>query len=119
MLLAVLEKKAGLDLAGHDVYVNVAGGVRITEPAVDLPVVAALASSFLDRPVPGRTALAGEVGLTGEVRGTIADVIDIVNASDAFVLSLDIPSGLDADTGRPLTILLIYLTSQLLNLTSI
>jgi DNA repair protein RadA/Sms len=69
MLLAVLEKKAGLDLAGHDVYVNVAGGVRITEPAVDLPVVAALASSFLDRPVPGRTALAGEVGLTGEVRG--------------------------------------------------
>ena len=71
MLVAVLEKKAGLDLAGHDLYVNVAGGVRILEPAVDLAVIAAVASSFLDKPVRGRTALAGEVGLTGEVRGIV------------------------------------------------
>lgn len=69
MLVAVLEKKAGLDLAGLDLYVNVAGGVRISEPAVDLAVAAALASSFLNQPVRGRVAFAGEVGLTGEVRG--------------------------------------------------
>ena len=69
MLVAVLEKKAGLDLAGLDLYVNVAGGVRISEPASDLAVAVALASSFLDQPVRGRVAFAGEVGLTGEVRG--------------------------------------------------
>src|SRR6185436_6779937 len=68
VLTAVLEKKLGLHLSGHDIFVNVAGGVRIEEPAVDLGVVAAVASSFLDRPIPQRTLLFGEVGLAGEVR---------------------------------------------------
>jgi DNA repair protein RadA/Sms len=68
VLTAVLEKKLGLHLSGHDIFVNVAGGVRIEEPAVDLGVVAAVASSFLDRPVPQRTLVFGEVGLAGEVR---------------------------------------------------
>jgi DNA repair protein RadA/Sms len=71
MLVAVLEKKGGLDLGGNDLYVNIAGGLRISEPSVDLPVASALASSFLDKPVAGRTALAGEIGLTGEVRGIV------------------------------------------------
>jgi len=67
--LAVLEKKAGLHLSGQDIFVNVAGGVRLEEPAVDLGIAAALASSFLDRPIPADTIIFGEVGLTGEVRG--------------------------------------------------
>jgi DNA repair protein RadA/Sms len=68
LLIAVMEKKMGVQLLGHDVFVNVAGGVRIDEPAVDLGVVTAVASSFLDKPVDPRTLLIGEVGLAGEVR---------------------------------------------------
>jgi DNA repair protein RadA/Sms len=64
----VLEKKVGLSLLHQDVFVNAAGGVRIDEPAVDLAIVTALASSFLDKPVEPHTVLVGEVGLTGEVR---------------------------------------------------
>ena len=68
LLIAVLEKKMGLHLLGQDVFVNVAGGIRIDEPAVDLGVLAAVASSFLDKPIDPRTLLIGEVGLAGEVR---------------------------------------------------
>jgi DNA repair protein RadA/Sms len=70
LLLAVLEKRAGLNLIGDDVFVNVAGGLTIDEPAADLGVVAAIASSVRNRVVPATTALFGEVGLAGEVRGT-------------------------------------------------
>jgi DNA repair protein RadA/Sms len=68
VLIAVLEKKMGMHLLGQDVFVNVAGGVRIDEPAADLGVIAAVASSFLDKPVDPQTLLIGEVGLAGEVR---------------------------------------------------
>jgi DNA repair protein RadA/Sms len=68
LLVAVMEKKLGLHLMGHDVFMNVAGRVRVDEPAVDLGIVAAAASSFLDRYVPGGTVVLGEVGLAGEVR---------------------------------------------------
>lgn len=68
LLIAVLEKKMGVHLFGHDVFLNVAGGVRIEEPAVDLGVIAAIASSFLDKPLDPGTLLIGEVGLAGEVR---------------------------------------------------
>ena len=69
MLLAVLEKRAGLVLAGHDVFVNVVGGVRVVEPAVDLAAALAIASGFTDRLVPAELVAIGEVGLAGEVRG--------------------------------------------------
>jgi DNA repair protein RadA/Sms len=69
LLLAVLEKRAGLSLVGDDVYVNIAGGMSIEEPAADLSVVAAVASSVRNRGVPPATAVFGEVGLSGEVRG--------------------------------------------------
>ena len=68
LLVAVMEKKLGLHLMGHDVFMNVAGGVRVDEPAVDLGIVCGIASSFLDRPIPEGTITMGEVGLTGEVR---------------------------------------------------
>jgi len=68
MLLAVLEARCGLVLAGKDVYLNVAGGLRIAEPGADLAVAAALVSAAADRPVPANTVFFGEVGLGGEVR---------------------------------------------------
>jgi DNA repair protein RadA/Sms len=69
LLLAVLEKRAGLSLAGDDVYVNIAGGMTIDEPAADLSVVAAVASSVRNRALSPSTAVFGEVGLSGEIRG--------------------------------------------------
>jgi DNA repair protein RadA/Sms len=69
LLLAVLEKRVGLALLGDDVFVSVAGGLEVPEPAADLGVAAAVASSFRNRPLPPRTAVFGEVGLAGEVRG--------------------------------------------------
>jgi len=69
MLLAVLEARCGLVMSARDVYLNVAGGLRVQEPAADLAVAAALASSLADRPVPESTVFFGEIGLAGEVRG--------------------------------------------------
>ncbi|MEM7043817.1 MAG: DNA repair protein RadA [Pseudomonadota bacterium] len=68
MLLAVLEARCGLAMGDRDVYLNVAGGLRVAEPGADLAVAAALVSSLLDRPVPDATVFFGEVGLAGEVR---------------------------------------------------
>jgi DNA repair protein RadA/Sms len=68
LLVAVMEKKLGLQLMGHDIFMNVAGGVKVYEPAVDLGIISAIASSFLDRPIQAGTVVIGEVGLTGEVR---------------------------------------------------
>ena len=69
LLLAVIEKRAGLNLVADDVFVNVAGGIGVDEPAADLGIVAAVASSVRNRPVKPSTAVFGEVGLAGEVRG--------------------------------------------------
>jgi len=69
LLLAVLEKRAGLNLMGDDVFVNIAGGMSVDEPASDLGVVAAIASSVRNRVIAQTTAMFGEVGLAGEVRG--------------------------------------------------
>jgi DNA repair protein RadA/Sms len=68
LLAAVMEKQLGMHLMGYDIFMNVAGGVKVIEPAVDMAIVSAIASSFLDKPVSGGTVVIGEVGLTGEVR---------------------------------------------------
>ena len=68
LLLAVAEKRAGLKLSMFDAYINVIGGLRLDEPGADLPVVLAVASSYLDTPVAQNLAAIGEVGLTGEIR---------------------------------------------------
>lgn len=68
LLVAVLEKKAGLHLGGQDIFLNVAGGARLNEPAADLAILLAVASSHLERPVPADTIVFGEVGLAGEIR---------------------------------------------------
>jgi DNA repair protein RadA/Sms len=68
LLTAVMEKKLGMHLMGHDIFMNVAGGVKVDEPAVDMAIVSAVASSFLDKSISDSTIVLGEVGLTGEVR---------------------------------------------------
>lgn len=68
MLLAVLEKRVGFRLAVKDVFLNIAGGIKVTDPAIDLAVVAAVLSSNLDHAIPSHTCFAGEVGLSGEIR---------------------------------------------------
>jgi DNA repair protein RadA/Sms len=68
LLAAVLEKKARLKLFDRDVFVNVTGGAKISEPAADLAVAAAIASSLIDRPLPQDLVVVGEVGLAGEIR---------------------------------------------------
>jgi len=73
LLAAILEKRAGMDLAGCDIFVKVAGGGRIDDPGADLAIIAALASSLRERPIPLDTLVLGEVGLTGEVR-QVADL---------------------------------------------
>ncbi|QQG64525.1 DNA repair protein RadA [Desulfobulbus oligotrophicus] len=68
LLTAVLEKKLGIALYDHDIFLNIAGGIRISEPALDLGVVAALLSSYLDKPIDANTVVCGEIGLAGEIR---------------------------------------------------
>ena len=68
LLIAIMEKRLGMNLQGEDIFVNLAGGIKITEPALDLGVAAAIASSFQDRPIDAELVLLGEIGLTGEVR---------------------------------------------------
>lgn len=69
LIVAVMEKRLGMNLSGLDIFMNVTGGVKIVEPAADLAIAAALASSFLDKPIDKKTTLIGEIGLTGEIRG--------------------------------------------------
>jgi len=92
LLLAVLEKRAGLALAGDDVYVNIAGGMAIDEPAADLSVVAAVASSVRNRGLAPATAVFGEVGLSGEVRGIPQAALRIREASQMGFTRIVLPS---------------------------
>ncbi len=68
LLVAVMEERLGMHLSGNDIFINVAGGVKVDEPAVDIGIVSAIASSFLNRSVPGGVIVLGEIGLTGEIR---------------------------------------------------
>ena len=81
MILAVLEARCGLSIGGHDVYLNVAGGLRISEPAADLAVAAALVSSVTGVPVPAEVVVFGEIGLSGEVRPVSQSEVRLKEAS--------------------------------------
>jgi DNA repair protein RadA/Sms len=69
VLVAVLAKRGGVALSDKDIFINVAGGIKIDEPAIDLGIIATAASSFLNKPIPRNTVTFGEVGLSGEIRG--------------------------------------------------
>src|SRR5262245_12677403 len=92
LLLAVLEKRAGLALAGDDVYVNIAGGMAIDEPAADLSVVAAVASSVRNRGLAPSTAVFGEVGLSGEIRGIPQAALRVREAAQMGFTKIVLPS---------------------------
>ena len=92
LLLAVLEKRAGLSLAGDDVYVNIAGGMTIDEPAADLSVVAAVASSVRNRGLSPSTAVFGEVGLSGEIRGIPQAALRVREAAQMGFTRVVLPS---------------------------
>ena len=80
LLVAVLGKRMGLEMGDQDIFVNVAGGVKVDEPAADLGIVSAMISSFIDRPVDMRMVLFGEVGLAGEIRGVSQPALRINEA---------------------------------------
>jgi DNA repair protein RadA/Sms len=113
LLLAVLEKRAGVNLVAEDVFVNVAGGLTVDEPAADLAVVVAVASSVRNRAVRPGTVVFGEVGLAGEIRGVSQSALRFREASQmAFTRCVvpeansaadDLPAGLECIAVRNVT----------------
>ena len=89
----MLEKRAGLNLIAEDVFVNVAGGMTVDEPAADLAVVAAVASSVRNRPIRAATAVFGEVGLAGEIRGTSQASLRVREAGQMGFTRCIVPEG--------------------------
>ena len=96
LILAVVERRGGLAIGGQDVFVNAVGGVEIDEPAADLGIAVAVASSFRTRPVPPRVCLFGEVGLAGEVRGVAQAASRVLEAKRLGFERVIVP----ADNGR-------------------
>jgi DNA repair protein RadA/Sms len=92
LMIAMLEKRVGLQLTGDDVFVNIAGGLEVDEPAVDLGVVSAIASSFKNMTVDPHTAVFGEVGLTGEVRGALQPAVRVKEAQALGFKKVVIPA---------------------------
>jgi DNA repair protein RadA/Sms len=101
LLLAVLEKRAGLNLVAEDVFVNVAGGIAVDEPAADLGIVAAVASSVRNRPIKASTAVFGEVGLAGEVRGISQAALRVREAAQMGFTRCIVPQGNCAPEDTP------------------
>jgi DNA repair protein RadA/Sms len=93
LLAAVLEKKVGMDILGCDLFVNVAGGLSLDDPAADLACVAALASSFREKPLEARTIILGEVGLAGEVRGVSQPGVRLTEAARLGFTRAILPAG--------------------------
>lgn len=99
MILAVLEQRCGLGFAGRDVYLNVAGGLRITEPAADLAVAAALVSALFDEPLPDDCVAFGEVALSGDVRRVSRADARMKEAAKLGFASAIAPAGVDESAG--------------------
>jgi len=93
LLLAVLEKRAGLNLVADDVFVNVAGGIAVDEPAADLAITGAVASSLRNRPIRQGTAVFGEVGLAGEVRGVSQAALRVRESAQMGFTRCVVPEG--------------------------
>jgi DNA repair protein RadA/Sms len=100
MILAVLERKAGLALAGADVFLNIAGGVRVEEPAIDLAIALAVASSLRERAVDASVVAFGEIGLAGEVRGVARAEQRLAEAAAMGFQRAIVPAS-TADLGAP------------------
>jgi DNA repair protein RadA/Sms len=101
MVLAVLEARCGLALGGLDVYLNVAGGLKISEPAADLAVVAALASAACGQPVPSDAVVFGEIGLAGEVRAVSRRDLRLKEAARLGFTRAFVPARRDGGASAP------------------
>jgi DNA repair protein RadA/Sms len=99
IILAVLGRRAGLDLGDSDVFVSVIGGLRLTDPAADLAVAAALASASMDRPLPAGMAFAAELGLGGELRGVSHAEARLGAATRAGLKTVVLSSSLESALG--------------------
>jgi DNA repair protein RadA/Sms len=101
MLLAVLEKRAGLNVSGCDAYINVIGGLSLDEPAADLATILAVASSYLDRPLGLDLAAIGEVGLSGEIRSVSQAPLRVKEAQKLGFTTVILPQACIKSVGRP------------------
>lgn len=111
LLVAILEKKVGLSLASHDIFVNVAGGVKLNEPAADLAIMAALASSHMNKHIPARTVVFGEAGLAGEIRAVSRPQLRVQEAARLGFERCLLPAGNRKSLDAPPGIKLIGITS--------
>ena len=101
LLIAVLGRRAGIGLGSHDVYANLAGGLSVAEPALDLPLALALASSLRDRPIPPGTVAIGEVGLLGELRTVVGLERRLREAARLGFDQAIVPAGRDGRIADP------------------
>jgi DNA repair protein RadA/Sms len=101
IIAAVLEKKGGINLSAHDIFVNVAGGIRLTEPSVDLALAASLVSSHTGIAIPPGVVFFGEIGLSGEVTGVSQSALRIAEAQRLGFIRAVVPSTNAADEGVP------------------
>ena len=103
LILAVIERRCGLPVGGQDAFVNAVGGVEVDEPAADLGIAVAIASSFRSKPVPSRLCLFGEVGLAGEVRGVAQAAARVIEAKrlgfERVIIPADSARALEAPAG--------------------
>ena len=99
--MAVLEKRLGLPLSNYDAYVNIAGGIRMNEPATDLGIVMSIVSSYKNKPVSGNTIVFGEVGLSGEVRAVTMPEQRVAEAKKLGFQTCIIPEVSMKTVGKP------------------
>jgi DNA repair protein RadA/Sms len=97
MILAVLDARGGLGISGSDVYLNVAGGLKVGEPAADLAVAAALVSSFVSQPLPRQTVFFGEISLSGDIRPAPQAELRLKEAAKLGFTTAIIPAGTKAE----------------------
>jgi DNA repair protein RadA/Sms len=99
MILAVLEARCGLSFASAEVYLNVAGGYRLSDPAADLAVAAALISAMSERPIPSQCVIFGEIALSGEVRQVAHSGLRLKEAAKLGFEQGWVPQGVEAGSG--------------------
>ena len=92
MIIAVLETRCGINIGSHDIFLNIAGGIRIHEPAADVAIAAALMSALSGTPIPAETVLFGEIGLAGEIRQVAQSDLRLKEASKLGFKDAIIPS---------------------------
>jgi DNA repair protein RadA/Sms len=102
MILAVLEARCGLSFATAEVYLNVAGGYRLSDPAADLAVAAALVSALSERPIPGETIVLGEIALSGEIRPVAHAGLRLKEAAKLGFETAWVPKGVKGSEGMKL-----------------